>query len=57
VRFWEGFPRRALVLKLPAVTGWQSFGDPRQRSRKRRFLIEPECVKRLEVQHDFRLES
>lgn len=53
----EGLPSHSLVVELPAVTGWQLFGDPRNRSRKGHFPIEPECVERLEVQHDFHLGS
>ena len=51
----EGLPTHSLVVELPAVHGWQLFGDPRERSRKGWFEIEPECVERLEVEHDFHL--
>ena len=53
----EGLPTHFLAVELPAVTGWQLFGDPRDRSRKGRYEIEPECVERLEVEHDFHLGS
>jgi len=51
----EGLPSHFLAVELPAAVGWQLFGDPRNRSRKGRYEIEPECVERLEVEHDFHL--
>jgi len=51
----EAMPSHFLVVELPAVSGWQLFGDPRDRARKGKFEIEPECVERLEVEHNFYL--
>ena len=53
----EGLSSHFLAVELPAVPGWQLFGDPRERSRKGRFEIETECVERLEVEHEFHLGS
>jgi hypothetical protein len=51
----EAMPSHFLVVELPAVSGWQLFGDPHDRARKGQFEIEPECVERLEVEHNFYL--
>ena len=51
----EAMPSHFLVVELPAVSGWQLFGDPRDPPRKGQFKIEPECVERLEVEHNFYL--
>ncbi len=51
----EAMPSHFLVVELPAVSSWQLFGDPRDPPRKGQFKIEPECVDRLEVEHNFNL--